>query len=130
MGHFCVFLLDDRHDIVDKDAARVMGNMGTVSDIFAVSTQLMLGGLMDLIGRKVPSILGLFIAAIGILLSPVPPNLPGLYVCRVMTNVGCLPFMWSPYSVDYIKKETLGLYSAYVTIISHVAAIMSGSGAI
>lgn len=38
MGHFMVYLLADRHDIHDRDAARVIGNMGSVSEIFATST--------------------------------------------------------------------------------------------
>ena len=130
LNRFCVYLLDDRHGITDERAAKVLGNMGTTADVLALTTALMLGSLMDLFGRKIPSIAGLMVASIGILLSPVPQNLPGLYICRILSNVGCLPFMWSPYSVDYIKEETLGLYSAYITVLSHIAAIMSGSGAI
>ena len=116
MGHFMVYLLDDRHDIHDQDAARVIGNMGTVSEIFAISTQLALGALMDLYGRKIWSVGGLALATLGTLMSPVPTNLPALYVCRVITNVGTLPFMWSPYSVDYIMKESLGLFAAYMSL--------------
>ena len=76
-------------------------------------TELFLGALMDAVGRKLPSIIGLFIAGTGTLLSPVPSKMPGLYVLRILTNIGVLPLLWSPYMVDYIQRESLGLLAAY-----------------
>ena len=102
MSSFAIYLLDDRHHITDKEAGRILGNIGTISDLVAIVSQLFLGSLMDLVGRKKPSIIGLLMASLGILFSPLPPNIPGLYVCHIMIQVGCLPFLWSPYSVDYI----------------------------
>lgn len=72
VANFTSFLLDDNFGITDARAAKVMGNLGTVADIASVMTELVLGTLMDLIGRKIPSIAGLLIAGTGTLLCPVP----------------------------------------------------------
>ena len=123
MTAFTSYLLDDRHNIRDQEAGRVIGNLGTTSDIFAVITGLFLGSLMDLVGRKLPSVAGLLISGTGTLLNPVPSNLLGLYFCRVMVNIGALPFLWSPYQVDYIKPQSLGLLSSYMTVVAHLCTI-------
>ena len=81
-------------------------------------TELVLGTLMDLVGRKIPSITGLVIAGTGTLLFPVPHRLVGLYFCRVAIDVGILPIEWSPYGVDYFHGESLGLYCGYMQVLT------------
>lgn len=130
MASFTSYLLEDRHDMTTQEAGEAVGELGTVSDIAAMLSELFLGALMDAVGRKLPSVIGLFIAGTGTLLSPVPSKMAGLYVLRIITNVGVLPLLWSPYMVDYIQRESLGLLAAYSTVIAHTAAIMSSTVAI
>ena len=128
--NFTSFLLDDNFGITDADAARVIGNLGTAGDITSVSTELVLGTLMDLIGRKIPSVGGLILAGTGFLLTPIPKKLGGVYCFRCMIDVGALPLMWSPFGVDYIQSESLGLYSAYSTMITQFTSILGSTVAI
>ena len=69
---FTSFLLDDNFNITDDEAAKTLGNLGLSGDVASVSSEIALGTLMDLMGRKVLSISGLAIAGIGTLVSPLP----------------------------------------------------------
>ena len=94
---FTSFLLDENFGKTDSDAAEILGNMGFIGDIASVSTELVLGTLMDLVGRKIPSIAGLLLSGTGTLVSPWPNKLVGIYVLRCAINIGCLPLLWSPF---------------------------------
>ena len=57
---------------------------------------------MDKIGRKIPSLVGLFIAGAATILNPVPSDIWPLYILRIALNTSVIPMLWSPYMVDYI----------------------------
>ena len=111
--NFTSYLLDDNFGITDARAADVIGNLSTVGTIAGILTVMILGTIMDMFGRKIPSIVGVVIAAIGMTLMPIPKKLSGLYILRCLIEIGVLPLKWSPFVVDYICKQSLGLYSAY-----------------
>lgn len=127
---FISYLLDDHFGIVDSDAGEVIGDIGFVGDLASVSTELILGTLMDLVGRKIPSIAGLILAASATLATPFPKKIGWIYAIRCLTNVGTLPLVWSPFSVDYVDSESLGLYSGFKTVITQVASILGSTVAI
>ena len=127
---FTVYLLDDNFDIVDDDAAKVLGNIGFVGDIASASTELFLGTLMDVFGRKAISVSGLLIAGLASLSSPFPRRLIGVYCLRCTANIGNMPLLWTPYSVDYVQRESLGLYAGYGAIFAQVARMLATSGSI
>ena len=127
---FTVYLLDDNFGIVDDKAAKVLGNIGFVGDIASASTELILGTLMDVFGRKAISITGLLVAGLASLSSPFPRRLIGIYCLRCAANIGILPLLWSPYSIDYVYGESLGLYAGYGAIFMQVARMAASSGSI
>ena len=130
MGGFTSYLLEDRHDIVDAEAAKTLGNLGLFSDLGALSFNLFLGSLMDLIGRKLISVAFLGISGVTVTAIWIPKGLGGVYACRIINNIGLLPLSWSPYGVDYIKKESQGILGAYMVVAAHIGAIMTSPMAI
>ena len=105
---FTLFLLEDNYGVEDSDAAKVLGNLGTVGDVAVVSTEFFIGYAMDLFGRKMLTISGLLLSGTATFCSPMPSDLTGLYFFRVMTVVGNVPMLNSPYVIDYVSKGSLG----------------------
>lgn len=105
---FTIFLLEDHYGVEDSDAAKVLGNLGTVGDVAIVSTEFFIGYAMDLFGRKMLTIFGLLLSGTATFCSPMPSSLTGLYFLRIMTVVGNLPSLNSPYLIDYVSKGSLG----------------------
>ena len=100
---FTTYLLEDNFDIEGKEAAKVAGDLGLYAAVAAVSMNLILGYLMDLFGRKMLLIIGLSVTSIGVACQPLPDQLAWLYVIRIATNLGVVPYLVSPYLVDYIQ---------------------------
>lgn len=109
---FITYLLEQHYHVADDDTASTLGNLGIVGDVASLSSELFLGTAMDLFGRKVPVVGGVFLAGIATFISPLPKRLTGLYFARAMADVGCIPYLWSPYSIDYIASESQGLFNA------------------
>lgn len=99
---FTSYLLEENFDIEGEEAAKVAGNLGFVAAIAALSTEMILGYLMDLFGRKVLLVSGLALTCIGVILQALPKQLVYLYLVRIVTNIGVVPYLVSPYLVDYI----------------------------
>ena len=89
-----------------------------------------MGYALDLFGRKKLTVIGLMISGIAIGCQPLPANLTGLYILRTIASIGILPVLYTPYTVDYIKKGSLGLITGYYTVIAQLASLVSTSGAI
>ena len=106
---FFSFLLEDNLAITGGDAADVISKVSLVCTIVILSFQVFIGAAMDLVGRKLPTIIGLTICGLCILLMPVSTTLVGLYFLRIFASIGILPASMSPYAVDYIKAESLGV---------------------
>ena len=130
MGGFTSYLLEDRHGLKDAEAAKTLGNLGLTSDLCSIGFNLILGSLMDLIGRKLISVVFLGISGVTVTAIPFPTGMGGVYACRIINSIGLLPLSWSPYGVDYIKKESQGILGAYMVIAAHIGGIMTNSMAI
>ena len=127
---FTIFLLEDQYGIADSEAAAVLGNLGTVADVVAFSTELFIGYAIDLFGRKMLSIAGVILAGTGTFCSPLPARLGGLYFFRVMITIGILPLHLSPYIIDYVKRESIGRALAYLSVGATISSIFTSSVAI
>lgn len=127
---FISFLLDAHFDLRDEEAAKAVGNIGFAGTLASISIEMVLGTLMDLVGRKVPMVTGMLLAGLMTALIPFPRKLAWLYCIRCFINIGIQPLMQSPFSVDYIQKESQGLYGAYSSIITTLAAILGSTVAI
>ena len=88
---------------------------------------LVLSSALDFYGRKTLTCTGLFVAGAGLICQGLPDHIGWLYLFNVITSVGTIPAAVSPYAVDYIKPESLGLLASYFTISDTVAGIITSS---
>ena len=100
---FTTYLLEDDYDITGDRAAEVVGNLGSVGDIAVVSTEFLIGYLLDMFGRKGMTVGGLMFAGLAMAAKPLPRNLIGLYLLKIVSNVGVIPTLYTPFTVDYIQ---------------------------
>ena len=84
----------------------VQSHLTFVDELAALVTEVFLGYIQEVIGRKIPCVVGLTISGLGLIASPLPKHVGGLYVGRVMAGTGVLALMYSPYTVDYIERES------------------------
>ena len=91
---------------------------------------MFIGAAMDLLGRKLPTIAGLTICGLCIILMPVSTTLVGLYFLRIFASIGILPASMSPYVVDYIKAESLGVLQGWLAAIAAIGIAVGSVGAI
>mmetsp|Transcript_27078 Transcript_27078/g.36877 ORF Transcript_27078/g.36877 Transcript_27078/m.36877 type:complete len:80 (-) Transcript_27078:904-1143(-) len=78
-----------------------------------ISTPI-LGAVMDLCGRKIPSIGGYLICGLTLILMPYFHKVyPELLLFRILLSTGMLPAISSPLVVDYVQKQSLGRAVAY-----------------
>ena len=128
---FCSYLLEDHFGIEDDDkAAAILGQIGLVGDCGSVSAEFLLGYVMDAIGRKWPAAIGLAISGAAFIAKPLPSHLYGLYILRVIGNIGVLPINYSPLSADYIYKEDLGKLESMMAIVAYFSGLFSTTVAI
>ena len=75
----------------EERAAVVQSHLSFVNEVVAMVTEIFLGYLQEVVGRKIPCIVGLTISGIGLIVSPLPKQVGGLYIGRVMAGIGVLP---------------------------------------
>ena len=111
--------------------AKVAGNLGFIGKVGSMVTVMFIGSAMDLFGRKSLTIGGLAVAGVCELIKPLFKHVTALYILAFLTDIGTVPALNSPFPVDYVKKESLGLLSAgYYMIGSQLATFVSATGAI
>ena len=94
---FTSYLLKENYDIHGDEVAEVAGNLGFVGDVGSVTMELLSGPIMDLFGRKSISVGGLAVASVAMFCKPLLRSLTGLYILKVLTNMGTVPLMFGPY---------------------------------
>ena len=114
----------------DDDVSRLAGDVGFVSEIALLCTEFFISYAMDVFGRKVITVTGLTVAAMSLIAQALPQNIVWLYVFRSLTQIGCIAALFTPYNVDYVKKESLGLLSAYYGIMAVLSSFLTTSVAI
>lgn len=72
MNSFLVYIVKDLeyYNVPKADLGRVLGDLTFVAELFIIPSHLILGALMDAVGRKYPTALGLLLAGISISLIP------------------------------------------------------------
>ena len=101
-----------------------------MGEIASISSEFILGYLMDLFGRKHLNVGGLIVASIAVFCKPLPQQIGYLYAFRILTNVGLLPMLYTPYILDYVRKQSLGLLMGYQSAIATLSNIISTTGTI
>ena len=107
-----------------------MGNVGLIGDITSICTVFFFGYAVELFGRKKMLVGGLLVAGSAIICKPLPNSLLGLYILSVISSVAVIPVLYTPYTVDYVQKCSLGLITGYYNVLSQSATLVSTSGAI
>jgi MFS family permease len=72
MNTFLIFIVKDPdyYDVKKEDAGSTLGNLTFTAELFIIPSHLLFGLLMDAVGRKYPTSLGLVLAGVSIALIP------------------------------------------------------------
>ena len=101
-----------------------------VSEIGGLGAEVLLGFLQDLLGRKALTVAGMMIASISVICKPLPNNISGLYCLRFCTNMGLIPIMYTPFTIDYVHKDSLSVTAGVMSIVGVAASLSATSGVI
>ena len=127
---FVVFILTDPlyYDINKNEIGSIMGTIGMYSEMFVIAADLIIGVIIDIFGRKSILIIGQFVSAMSIGAIPLFKDVyPGYFICRVSCALGTIIAINIPLLPDYVKKDSLGMAYAYLSIVSVTVSILSGT---
>ena len=124
------YLLEEVFMVGDERVASVAGNIGMVSEIGGLVAEITLGYLQDLFGRKWINIGGLLSASVAVVCMPLPHRIFALYFLRALTNAGFIPVNYTPFTLDYVAKDSLSLQAGIGSVVKTSAAMLSESGAV
>ncbi len=97
--------------------ASISGNCGFYAEIAVIAFSLVLGLLFDTVGRKGPTVFGLWLAGSAIIATPFFKDVyPDFLAMRVCMSLGVIPGVNTPLLPDYVHTKSLGLANAMVTI--------------
>ena len=85
MTTFLSFIVKDPryYDIPKDKLANYLGTLTFIAELFIIPSHLILGGLMDNVGRKWPTVIGLFVSGVCIALIPLGKSIyPTLCILR------------------------------------------------
>jgi MFS family permease len=85
MNTFLSFIVKDPryYDIPKSELAQYLGNLTFIAELFIIPSHLLLGGLMDAVGRKWPTVIGLMVSGVCIALIPLGRSIyPTLCILR------------------------------------------------
>ena len=68
--------------------------------------------------------------SIFVFFKPMVSNENCLYAFRILTNLGLVPMLYTPYSVDFVRKRSLGLLMGYNSMIATLSSAIFGYGLI
>lgn len=93
-----------------------------------LTSVVFIGYLMDLIGRKKFIVGGLLMVCIFVFIKPMFKNENCLYTFRIFTNLGLIPMLYTPYTIDFVRSKSLGLLMGYNSMIAAFSSVIFGSG--
>ena len=70
------------------------------------------------------------VAGLATMLKPVPEKIGYLYALRIITNIGMVGLTNTPFTLDYIRKQSIGIVMTYHSIIGTLSDITVTSGCI
>ncbi|CDW88597.1 UNKNOWN [Stylonychia lemnae] len=128
---FLIFILGspEYYNVPDKQVAQTSGDCGFYAEIVVMLFDLVLGVIFDVFGRKIPTVAGLIVAGISLIITPYFSTIyPSFLIIRIFMSLGTIPALNTPLLPDYLFDQSLGLGSAYQFIVSAAAAVFSTTG--
>ncbi len=93
------------YDVPEDKEASVVGNLAFYAELAILPSHFLIGGVLDIFGRKIPTVLGMLISGVCICLIPFGRSVyPDLCILRLTIAIGVLVAMNSPLLPDYIKS--------------------------
>ena len=108
---FVSFILRDPeyYNVPEDDVAIEMGLIAGYAEMVMVFFQFLLGIIFDVVGRRVPLVLGIALIAVGICCIPLAHDLyPWFLIFRIMLSAGSVVGLNVPLLPDYVDKEYVG----------------------
>ena len=116
------------YDINKDDLGTVLSETGFIAEMFCIGVDIILGPIFDLVGRKLPVVIGLFICGFSFIGFPMFTQIyPWYCLLKVLSNLGVLVGLNAPFLPDYISSGSVGLASAYAVIMQTLAGIVASS---
>jgi MFS family permease len=107
----------------------LIGRIGMYAEICAIIQGLLMGVIIDTLGRKIPLIFGQIEAAIAIAAIPLFTQVyPWFFICRCLISLGTVIAVNMPFLPDYVDKGSIGLANSYGQVIMSSALIFSSTG--
>ena len=128
---FVIFILKDPnyYNIKEKELPQKLGTIGTYTEVINIILECFLGVIFDTFGRKLPIIIGFFLAALSIGGIPLFKSLfPSYLILRSLISVGICIAGNAPLMPDYVQKESMGLANGYNEVVITCAFIFASSG--
>ena len=85
MNTFLSFIVKDPryYNVPKSDLANQLGTLTFIAEIFLIPSHILLGSLMDSVGRKWPTVIGLFISGFCMMMIPLGRSIyPTLCILR------------------------------------------------
>ena len=107
----------------------LIGRIGMYAEICAIIQGLLMGVIIDTLGRKIPLIFGQVEAAVAIAAIPLFKQVyPWFFICRCLISLGTVIAVNMPFLPDYVDKGSIGLANSYGQVIMSSALIFSSTG--
>ena len=123
---FCTRLLGKHYHVhtpsLKEEVAHDLGYAGAIAYL---SGALVSGFLLDLFGRKYITVAGLVGTSLITFVKPLPSIdvLDALYAFRIAVNVGLIPCLYTPYTLDFVRRQSLGLLMGFYVMIIAVSGV-------
>ncbi len=100
----------------DGEVGKIAGDTGFYAELFVIALDLVLGVIFDTVGRKIPTVVGLLLCGVSIILTPYCHRIyPEYLILRIFMSLGIIPGVNTPLAPDYVQEQSLGLANAYVS---------------
>ena len=125
------YLLVSDYGISQHDSGKVAGRIGLYCALCVVPSEFLFGALMDITGRKIPVVVGMFITGAAlILMTQFDTVYPTLVLLSCTVSVSILPAYISPFLLDYVTTASLGAASAWNSLVALAGSATATSGVI
>ena len=125
------YLLVADYGVTQHDSGRIAGKIGLYCALCVVPCEFLFGAMMDITGRKIPIVVGLALTAVSlILMTRFDQVYPTLVLLSCTVSVSILPAYISPLLLDYVTIGSLGVASAWSSIVSLAGSATATSGVI
>jgi MFS family permease len=112
------YLMILRYGVSVEDVGEVSGNVNAAGAIFLTFFHFPVGALMDLVGRRIPILIGMLVAGGFLIGLTLGHNVyPDLYLMVIVLAVSGSPVESAPFLNDYIEPESFGQCQLLVSVV-------------